>query len=184
MSKTTQANRASTAPDHIDSGPAGHDVTGEERQVAAATWLLSAADNRDIAKQEWRFGDVALLRCGALFTAVRVPLATVEAAAGTDDRQKIGAYLNEALLGGAVFLNGATEEVYFLVPPSTWGRWKVPGTECLCPDLYLGVPRPGAEPEERSYWLVEMDGPGVLSMENAVKQVVAYGRLRAAQSDD
>jgi hypothetical protein len=184
MSKTTQANSASTAPDQIDTGPAGHDVTSQERQAAAATWLLSAADNREIAKQEWSFDDVALLRCGALFTAVRVPLATIVAAAGTDDVQKLGAYLTESLLGGAVFLNRQFEEVYLLVPPSTWGRWEEPDTDCLSPGMLLGVPRPGAEPTQRSHWLVEMDGPGVLCMKEPVKQVVRCGRLRTAQDDD
>ncbi|MFF5968304.1 hypothetical protein ACFY64_32185 [Streptomyces collinus] len=184
MPKTTQTNRASTAPDQLGTGPAGHDVTSEERQAAAATWLLSAADNREIAKQEWSFNDVALLRCGTLFTAVRVPLATIVAAAGTDDLRKLGAYLNEVLLGGAVFLNRPFEDVYFLVPPSTWGGWSVPDTDCLCPGVLLGVPRPGAEPTERSHWLVEMDGPGVLCMTEPVMRVVTSGRLRIAQNDD
>jgi hypothetical protein len=184
MSEPTQVNRAGTAEDELDIRPADREIPIEERQVAAATWLLAAADDREIAQREWRFGDLALLRCGALFTAIRVPLSLMEAAAGTDDRQKIGAYLNEALIGGAAFLDTTSQQVYFLVPPSTWGRWSVPDTECLCPDMYLGVPRPGAEPKERSYWLVEMDGPGLLCMTNALKQVVQYGRLRTVQDDE
>ena len=119
-----------------------------------------------------------------MFTAVRVPLATIVAAAGTDDLEKVGAYLNQALLGGAVFLNRPFEDVYFLVPPSTWGRWSVPDTDCLCPGVLLGVPRPGAKSTERSHWLVEMDGPGVLTMKEPVKRVVASGHLRTAQDDD
>ncbi|MEU6594792.1 hypothetical protein ABZ923_37290 [Streptomyces sp. NPDC046881] len=154
----------------------------EARTFGAATWLLMAAHDPVTAHRDWGGGDVALLRCGTLFTAVRVPLDLVETAAGTGNPWEIGVYLNEALLGGAVFTDRTAGQVYFLVLASAWGRWNVPGTECLSPGMLLGVPRPGVDQKARSHWLLEMDGPGVLCMEHAVKQLVEHARLRAAQS--
>ncbi|MEU1852960.1 hypothetical protein ABZ499_27760 [Streptomyces sp. NPDC019990] len=183
MSNSTQAKRASAAVAAVDTGPAGHETAAEERQFAAQTWLLIAAKDGPAAQLDWHSADVTLLRCGTLFTAIRVPLPLIEAAAGTNDREKIGAYLNAVLFRGAAFLDKPSENVYFLVPQSTWGRWVEPETECLSPDMRLGVPRPGAKPDERAYWLVEMDGPGDLCARDAVKALVEYGRLRAVQAD-
>ncbi|GGT29113.1 hypothetical protein GCM10010254_57160 [Streptomyces chromofuscus] len=181
MFNTTQANRASSAPDALDVQPADRIVTGPERRAAVKTWLLTAAADRDIARREWDRHSVALLRCGGIFTAVRVPMVLVEAAAGTEDRRKIGAYLDEALLGGAVFLDEGSSHVHFLVSPTVWNRWNVPDSECLVQDSYLGVPNPDPDPDEPSRWLLGMGGPGDLCVPDAVKQLVMFARFRAAQ---
>lgn len=184
MSKTTQANRTSTALDASDVQPADRVVTGAERRAAVATWLLTAARDRDVARREWRCDGVARLRCGGVFTAIRVPMPLVEAAAGTAERRRIGAYLSEALLGGAAFIDETSSAAYFLVPPmhsTLWGR--VPDTRCLTPDIELCVPNPDPDPDMPSRWLLEMGGPGDLCVPEAVKQLVYYARFRAVQAD-
>ncbi|KOV51445.1 hypothetical protein ADL00_40540 [Streptomyces sp. AS58] len=143
-----------------------------------AAWLLTAAEDRERARQEWDGHDVALLRCGGAFAAVRVPTTVVEAAARTNDRRMMGEYLDEALLGGAAFIDESFCRVYFLVPPSECDRWNVAGSTCLGPDTFLGVPYPGVEHHGRAYWLAEMDGPGALCTPDVVKQLVLNGRHR------
>ncbi|MFD5570506.1 hypothetical protein [Streptomyces cadmiisoli] len=179
MSKTTQENRATSTP---EAQPAHRIVAGHERRAAVKTWLLTAADNREMARQEWQRQGVALLRCGGILTAVRVPLLLVEAAAGTNDRREIGVYLDAALLGGAAFLDETSSHVYFLVPPTLWNRWRVPESECLVKDSYLGVPDPDPDPDEAARWLLDMGGPGDLCSSSAVRQLVEFARFRIAQS--
>ncbi|WP_345597977.1 hypothetical protein [Streptomyces marokkonensis] len=126
---------------------------------------------------------VALLRCGGIFTAVRVPLTLVEAAVHTNDPRKICAYLDDALLGGAVFTDETSSHAYFLVPPTTWNRWKVPDSECLVAGSFLGVPRPQPGPEHPSRWLLDMGGPSDLCRPDAVKQLVMLARYRVARNN-
>lgn len=157
-------------------------VSGSERRLAVEHWLLTAADNRDKARREWERLGAALLGCGGTFTAVRVPLAVVEAAAQTVDRRTMGAYLGNALLGGAAFTDETNTSVYFLVPATASRRWRTPDSECLVSGSFLGVPRPEPVPDQRSPWLLDMGGPGDLCRPDAVKQLVMYGRYRVAQN--
>ncbi|GAB3010921.1 hypothetical protein GCM10023080_091920 [Streptomyces pseudoechinosporeus] len=71
-------------------GP-GQIVTRAERELAVGHWLLSAAPDMRQARQEWARSGVALLRCGGIFTAVRIRAALVQAAADTDDPKVIDA---------------------------------------------------------------------------------------------
>ncbi|MCX4458705.1 hypothetical protein OOK58_43120 [Streptomyces sp. NBC_01728] len=153
-------------------------TTRSERRLAVEHWLLAATRDRKQARQEWCRDGVALLRCGGVFTAVRVPVELVEAAAGTEDRRQMSQHLNEALWGGPAFIDERSRQVYFLVPPSAHNGWRLPHSDCLSADTYLGVPYPGAEPQGLTYWLVEMDGPSMLCTPDAVKQLVMHGRLR------
>lgn len=172
---TTQENRA-TPPDRI---PVGNVVTGRERLLAVEQWLLDAADNELAARQQWRKDGIALLRCGRSFDAVRIPLAIIEAAAGSEHRIMIAAYLHEALLGGPAFVDGSRNLVYCLVAP-TANDWRVPGTEYLDEGSYLGMPVLRAPGHAQSCWLIEPDGPGVVCRPDPVKQLAEFGRFRAA----
>ncbi|MDX3345857.1 hypothetical protein PV387_14655 [Streptomyces sp. ME02-6987-2C] len=172
---TTQENRA-TSPGRI---AAGNVVTGRERLLAVEQWLLGAADNELTARQQWRKDGIALLRCGRSFNAVRIPLVTVEAAAGSEYRIMIAAYLHEALLGGPAFVDGSRNLVYCLVAP-TADDWRVPDIEYLDEASYLGVPVLRAPGGAQSCWLIEPDGPGVVCRPDPVKQLVEFGRFRAA----
>ncbi|WP_457468515.1 hypothetical protein [Streptomyces sp. TE4109] len=112
-----------------------------------------------------------------MFTAVRIQADIVQAAAGTEKPELVGAFLAEALQGGPVFIDMSSQRYYVLVPASTpFGCW-APGVECLGSGSFLGVPRPQrTEPEEsRSHWCVPMDGPGILCSLDAVWQVISYG---------
>lgn len=182
MSNPTQVNRASAAPEQTDSQPADCIVTGPERRAAVRTWLLSAARNRKMARREWARQGVALLRCGGVFTAVRVPMTLVQSAAQTEDRRKIGVYLDGALHGGAVFTCENSTHAYFLVPAMVWRDWRTPDSECLTAGTLLGVPNPEPRPDEPSRWLLDMGGPGELCTREAVRQLVMYGRYCAAQT--
>lgn len=162
-------------------------TTAAERALALEHWLLSATGDQESARVEWAGMGVAMLRCGTLFSAVRMPADWIEAAAGSRAPENIAAYLNQALNGGAVFVDTTCRWFYFLVPASTCDRWNVPGTMCLGPDTYLGVPRPGewhGVRTARSYWCVEMDGPAALCVPNAVMQLAVHARYRMAQADD
>ncbi|MFJ5037917.1 hypothetical protein [Streptomyces parvulus] len=173
---TTQENRAAT-PDRI---AAGHVVTGRERSLAIQRWLLAAADDEQKAREQWQREGVAVLKCGESFEAVRVPLVIVENAAGDARRIMLAAYLYEALLGGPVFINGASNFVYCLVAPGTAKNWRAPDTYCLTGDIYLGMPALSAPGDAASCWLIEPDGPGEVCLPDAVKQMVDFGRYRAA----
>ncbi|WP_266978452.1 hypothetical protein [Streptomyces sp. NBC_01669] len=168
-----------------------------ERELAVSHWLLAAAEDMKAARREWEGTGIALLRCGGLFAAIRIPAGIVQAAAGTEDPKRIGVYLDEAV-HGPVFIDTSSQRYYALVPASTprlpqWADRKVPDAECLGSGCFLGVPRPQrTEPEQfRSYWCVPMDGPGALCSPDAVSQLVAYGRYqralgerRAAEADE
>ncbi|MFF4179746.1 hypothetical protein [Streptomyces sp. NPDC001750] len=149
-----------------------------DRELAVSHWLLSAAPDLGEARAQWAKTGIALLRCGGVFTAVRIEADIVQAAAGTEDPERIGVYLKRCLQGGPVFIDTSSRRYYVLVPASTqWVGRVVPGVECLGPGCFLGVPHPQrTEPDlSRSYWCVPMDGPGALCSPDAVSQLVAYG---------
>ncbi|MGW4954792.1 hypothetical protein [Streptomyces parvulus] len=169
------AARAEASDDPLDCGAV---VDDGGRRLAVEHWLLNGADNERAARQRWREDGVALLRCGRSFGAVRIPLAVVGAAAGSEERIMIAAYLYEALLGGPAFVDGASNLVYCLVAPLA-GYGCAPGSEYLGEDSYLGVPVLGASGHARSCWLIEPDGPGVVCRPESVQRLVEFGRLRA-----
>ncbi len=152
-----------------------------DRDLSVSHWLLCSAKDRAKACEEWEEQGIAVLRCGGLFTAIRVPAPIVYAAAGTKDREGVSEYLTGALCGGPVFADQAAAWFYCLVPASACRRWDKPGTECFGRDTYVGVPHPSRDarhPMARSYWSVPMDGPGNLCSAEAVAGLVDFGRLR------
>ncbi len=157
--------------------------TRQARELAVGHWLLTATNDRRQARVEWETSGIALLRCGSIFSAVRIPAVVVHAAAGTEDAQAVDAYLSDALQGGPVFSDSCSQVYYALVPASTARRWDVPETECLGVNCYLGVPSPErtSPAAYRSHWSVPMDGPGALCTPDSVSQMVLYGRYRRAE---
>lgn len=159
-----------------------------DRELAVGQWLLLSAPDAGQARTEWATTGVALLRCGALFSAVRLSAGLVRAASGTADEQQIAGFLAEALHSGPVFVDHAAQRYYALTPRSTadrkeWqGRPRDEHAVFLGSDSYLGVPNPaeqhGPDVWRRSRWCVPMDGPGDLCGPEAVSQLVAVGRYR------
>ncbi|MCX5083711.1 hypothetical protein [Streptomyces sp. NBC_00401] len=163
--------------------------TAQERALAAEHWLLSAAPKAKAARTEWAKFGLAVLRCGGIFTAVRIHADVVYAAAGTDDPADVGDYLTH-VLRGPVFADQGSRRFYALVPASTsrlpvWQGNTVPDVECLGGNSFLGVPRPGRnDPREaRCHWVVPMDGPGDLCSPHAVTQLIDYGRFKRAAAE-
>jgi hypothetical protein len=171
--------------------PPGGEVsvtTSAERRLAVEHWLLGTVSDRAKVRQEWDTHGVGLLRCGTLFCAVRIDRPVVHAAAGTAEHAGVARFLADALLGGPVFVDQGAERYYVLVGPSVGRRkeWERPRDDALFLgiDNFLGVPHPRAtNPQDgRSYWCVEMDGPGDLAPAEALMQLVEVGRYRLAHS--
>ncbi|MFJ5785450.1 hypothetical protein [Streptomyces hydrogenans] len=150
------------------------------REVGAATWLMLAARDAQEAQREWDLYGVALLRCGTLFSAVRIPAEIIHAVAGTADRIAVASYLANALDGGPCFFDSNGQAYYALTPHSTAHRWNVPDTECLGADYFLGVPATTiSDPDPRCavWWVVPMDGPAALCDPGIVRWLAERGRM-------
>ncbi|WP_223283875.1 hypothetical protein [Streptomyces sp. FBKL.4005] len=170
---------------------AGHSeprvVTRQEREAAVRSWLLLSAASASTSQTEWNREGIALLRCGALFGAVRMTADLVHAAAGSHEPGEVAGFLTAALFGGPTFFDQHSARYYALVPASTAARteWREkrhsPAAESLGVGSYVGVPRPdlnGPHDGHFSYWCVPMHGPGDLCDPEAVSQLVAHGRHR------
>ncbi|GAA0907653.1 hypothetical protein [Streptomyces thermoalcalitolerans] len=163
-------------------------VPGWERQLAVAHWLLSAARDRDVARREWLMQAAALLACGGIFAAVRMPGDLVRVAAQTSAEAEVNGFLRRALDGGPVIHGRYSDQYYALVPGSTaWRRppRAFPGLECLGRDCFLGVPAVDrTEPKGRAYWAVPMGSPGELCDPRLVWALVqlAQERHQAAET--
>lgn len=152
-------------------------MTRAERMLAVENFLLAAAQDPATARDHWAVGHNVLVRCGGLFTAVRISGHIVRAAAGSDDRAAVDAYLADALHGGSVFTEAGLARYYVLVPASTAHHWRLPGGECLQRNYYLGVPAPRYTEYEEGfpYWPVPMDSPSELCDPVLVSNLVLRG---------
>ncbi|WP_229858956.1 hypothetical protein [Streptomyces poonensis] len=164
--------------------------TRAERELAVSHWLLSAADDIALARNEWANSGITLLRCGGVFTTIRLSARLVQAAVGTTDPDAIDAYLTDFLRGGPVIADTTSQLYYALVPASAASRSPLaaralPDVRILGPRCYLGVPHPQytAPYERRSYWPVPMNGPGALGSPDAVMQLVTEARHRRTTTD-
>jgi hypothetical protein len=160
--------------------------TRAERELAVSHWLVCAADDMRRARDEWAHQGVALLRCGGLFAAVRVPGDLVRAAAGAHDRRAVGSFLSGAVEGGPVFVDETSACYYFLVPAGVHRWWTGTDAPCLGRESFIGVPHPrvdGSQPDTRTYWCVPMDAPGDLCEGPLVQDVVRLGRARGRRPD-
>lgn len=170
-------------------GTSIHVTTRAEREMAVATWLLSATEARDRARMEWQEDGVTMLRCGTLFSAVRITERLIHAAADTGETDAVNTHLAQALLGGPVIHDPRQARYYALVPASTATRWpSTRDTEGLGRGCYLGVPRPSLTTHDpqawHPYWSVPMPSAGELCAPDAVAQLVALARFRLASEAD
>ncbi|MFF8872390.1 hypothetical protein [Streptomyces massasporeus] len=153
-----------------------------DRVLVIEDWLLAAASDVQQARREWGEGGLTLLRCGDLFTAIRLPGDSVRAAASSIDPAEVSAYLAKVLDGGPVI--ASRSRYYALVPPSTGVAWQHPDAECLTWGTWLGVPPVTSTTCEDSpaYWAVPMSRPGKLCDTDAVSRLVRLARqLLSAQ---
>ncbi|MGA5406931.1 hypothetical protein ACPCSC_06655 [Streptomyces lavendulocolor] len=156
-----------------------------DRERAASTWLVLAASDREKAWTEWDTYRVALLRCGSLFSAVRIPAHLVYAAAGTEEPERVRGFLAEVLDGGPVFLDVGGQQFYALTPASAPRSWRLTVAECLDSDTFLGVPATDVteyDPRCPAYWALPMDGPGALCAPDDVAHLVLIGHQEAAKN--
>lgn len=156
-------------------------ISGDE----VRDWLLASAPNAAEVRMSWDDFGVALLQCGAVFTAVRISGDLVHAAIGSADPPMVSAYLRELVGGPVVADQHGCMRYYALVPVSTverheWvDRAHVPYADCMT-DGHVGIPRPGiTEPGDCfTYWCVPMDRPGSLCDPGAVSALIAHGKYR------
>ncbi|MFC8332702.1 hypothetical protein [Streptomyces olivaceus] len=157
----------------------------QARDRAVSDWLLAAAEDRDRAVREWSDRGVALLRCGRMFTVIRVPASLIAAAAGSEERVRVSVYLIAVLDGGPVFVDQTAGWYYCLVPSEACESWREPETECFGDDHYLGVPCPGIDfqhPRARSCWVVPMAEPAALCSLDAIRRLVDAAREKTAEA--
>jgi hypothetical protein len=159
--------------------------TTADRRTAAAHWLLSAAQDQGKARADWRNRDVAMLRLGTLFSAVRIPAAVILAVTGGHRTPSdcIDNFLRE-VVDGPVVCDPRHLRYYALVPasmPTTWTQaaadWRALGIDMLGRESILGVPdvalTEAGVHELASYWSVPMDSAGELCSPLAVARLLA-----------
>jgi hypothetical protein len=162
----------------LEKSPASAIAADRERVLLVEEWLLGAAPDVRQARWEWGEGGLTFLRCGGLFTAIRLPGDLVQAAAASSNPTEMDAYLAEVLDGPVIASRG---RYYALVAPSTGVEWKHPGAECLAWGT-LGVPpvtRTNCE-DSLGYWAVPMRRPRELCDTNAVLQLVRLAQQRTS----
>lgn len=162
--------------------------TPEERQVAAAQWLLGTAVDEESARLEWASGNQALLRCGDRFAAAAIPADYVHAAAGTREEPGVRRYLSSvAEVGGPVFYSSLSTRYYALVPVNAARRRWPQGVDCHGADAVLGVPPlycTVANDGGPGHWVLPVSGPSHLCSGAAVQMLAAVGRHHAVTTAD
>ncbi|KKZ72323.1 hypothetical protein VO63_18975 [Streptomyces showdoensis] len=166
-------------------------VTRQEREAAVRAWLLLSTAGVDEARHHWRSQRIALMKCGPLFSVVRIDADVVHAVLGKTKPVEADRVLDAMLYGGPVWMDQSARRYYALMPPSVSLRreWRdglySPGAECLGAGSYVGVPDPSwtTPYDGASYWAVPMKGPGDLCDPRAVQDLVERGQylLRLAK---
>lgn len=175
MRETTQ--HAPRSAD-LEKPPASAIAADRERVLLVEEWLLAAAPDVQQARWEWGEGGLTFLRCGGLFTAIRLPGDLVQAAAASSNPTEMDAYLAEVLGGPVIASRG---RYYALVAPSAGVEWRHSAAECLAWGTWLGVP-PVTETNCQNtvgYWAVPMRRPRELCHAGAVLQLVRVAQQRA-----
>ncbi|MFJ8793654.1 hypothetical protein [Streptomyces sp. NPDC102462] len=134
------------------------------RELAVSHWLLTASDDREQARKQWADQGIALLACGGILSAVRIPAGLVWAAAGTENLEETDGFLRRFFDGGAVFMDLHARLYYVLVPGLTDWKWSdrdFPGVECLGTGHFPGRSGPVDRGAARTGLLVRAHGlPG------------------------
>lgn len=156
-----------------------HTIT--DHTIAVRAWLVGAAADEMEARRDWTNRGVAVLKCGILFRALRMPEGLVQAAVGTTDPDAVDARLAQALLGGPV-VHDTTARTYSALLAADAGptpSLKQAGTGFLADD-FIGIPDPSLTraADGVRYWSVPLaEGFGLCSVP-AVAQLVEVGRYR------
>ncbi|WP_327415373.1 hypothetical protein [Streptomyces sp. NBC_01233] len=158
-------------------------TTSGERAFAGGTWLLPSAPSVQQAVAEWRNAGAAWLRPGVLFGAVVIREDLVHAALALDDPELCAAPLAEGLENGPVFYSregfGNQGSYTALVPASVALTWRVGGSMGHHYRALLLVPAPDVvkPPDDGGpWWVVPMDGPGLLCPPDRLAALVRMGR--------
>lgn len=163
-------------------------TTRTERRMASGHWLLASASSFRDAVAEWKDCGETWLRPGALFSAVTIPAPIVHTAIGGQTPQSCAPRLRDALEGPLIFDPSAfrAEGGYTaLLPASVFRVWDVPSAMRHPPRALLLVPAPGrCEPvEDRPWWVVPLEGPGLLCSPTLLASLASLGRRRLIRSD-
>ncbi|MEW2128695.1 hypothetical protein AB0891_33910 [Streptomyces sp. NPDC007259] len=160
-----------------------------ERELAAGHWLLSAAPNLRESRRDWRTEGSTWLQPGILFGAVVIRAGFVHRALDLDGPDECGHPLAEALEGGPVFYSPdhfAREGSYTaLVTASTAMAWRSRGSVAHDRRALLRVPSPDMTESQGDgcpWWVVPLDGPGLLCRARALAGLVTAGRLAAGRA--
>ncbi|MGW1463824.1 hypothetical protein ACWCPT_05650 [Streptomyces sp. NPDC002308] len=162
-------------------------MTGQELQdrIAAWLWRSNPTARRGASARSWRFDDVTVVPLGSGYEAVRIPAATVRAAAGSEAWPEVAGRLAELLDGPAFY---TTTYLYALVPVGTAHGWSYgPAAPCLSRSTYLGVPqlpRAGVPQPGHTGWLQPPRHPGDLCAPAAVAALVELGTTAERQLAD
>ncbi|MFJ1787297.1 hypothetical protein ACIOML_23700 [Streptomyces anulatus] len=154
---------------------------GRERLLASEHWLLAAAPSVRRARLDWADCGTTFLTPGVLFGAVAVRAAVVHAALLLDGPEKCAGSLRKRLGGGPVFYAeqqfGREAGYVALIPGSVAMTWSVPGSVAHHRRATLEVPAPGCTSPDHgsSWWVVPLDGPGVLCGPDPLAGLVSDG---------
>ncbi|GHE39057.1 hypothetical protein [Streptomyces capitiformicae] len=173
--------------EHEPDAPESAITPDGDRDLSVERWLLSAAENSDRARVDWRESGLALMRCGTIIAAIRMSHDLIHAAAGTHDAYKIDAFLREVLPGGGVFVDTA-RNLYFVLVQHSVGRrneWvdnPYEQAKFLGDGSFLGVPsvRLKTRGAGRAYWCAPVEKAGEFVSQEAMSQLLAISRWRLA----
>ncbi|WP_328951330.1 hypothetical protein OG778_30260 [Streptomyces sp. NBC_00184] len=156
--------------------------TRRERELAAGHWLLSASSDMRQSRADWRNKGAAWLQPGMLFGAVVVPEGLVHDALGLDGPDGCARPLAEHLEGGPLFYSpggfGQQGSYTALVSASIAMSWRTRGSLGHHYRAAILIPSPHVtEPDgDRPWWVVPLDGPGVLCRATPLSALVMAGR--------
>ncbi|MDH6578861.1 hypothetical protein [Kitasatospora sp. MAP5-34] len=147
---------------------------------SAVDWLAEAATDPANCRLEWeRTGlGITLLPAGRLWDVLLVP--------GGLGQPTLAALLRLPKGAGPVFADFGDENLGFLVPVGTAGRWIGTGVRGAGYGTWVVIPHPAAERSHGVRWLVPPDGSGALTdpvlLELALHDAAA--RLHLGVPDD
>lgn len=153
-----------------------------ERELAAGHWLLSASPDLKQSRADWRDKGATWLQPGVLFGAVIVPERLVHGALGLDGPDACARPLAEHLEGGPLFYSpgvfGQEGSYTALVSASIAMSWRTRGSMGHHYRAAILIPSPHVtEPDgERPWWVVPLDGPGVLCRAQPLSSLIIVGR--------
>ncbi|CAL9614419.1 hypothetical protein SUDANB1_05697 [Streptomyces sp. enrichment culture] len=135
-------------------------------RASAEQWLLRAAPDEQVARDEWSCG-VALLVAGRIWDAVRVPYEVLDPSFdGDTNPATLRTWIASMRLVGPSFCDPYRPYVYFLVQAGTdrvWpaGEFEAVKVECLGGTepyvRHIGVPRIDRIKRPGPFWLVPPD---------------------------